>query len=237
MEKFKKLAIIGNIIFITLIVTCDILFMSKVFSKYFIKTLTSMLFVLCGIYNLLLTRIYYKDFPIYKSIIMLIGLIFAFLGDVLLIDYFVIGALLFAIGHVFFTIYFMTLVKIHWIDFLIGLLIFVLGLLLILLYPNFQFDGMKLLVVFYALIISLMLGKAISNLMKQRTLANLITMLGALLFFFSDLMLLFNVFTNLSNIFDYLCLSTYYPAEFMLAISILLQAISFNKNKKALEGL
>ena len=44
------------------------------------------------------------------------------------------------------------------------------------------------------------------------------------LFFFSDLMLLFDVFANMPKIFDYLCLITYYPAEFLLALTILLQS-------------
>lgn len=45
-------------------------------------------------------------------------------------------------------------------------------------------------------------------------------MLGSLLFFLSDLMLLFNVFGDVSRIFDIMCLVFYYPAEVLLAISI-----------------
>ena len=45
-------------------------------------------------------------------------------------------------------------------------------------------------------------------------------MLGSLMFFLSDLMLLFNVFADVSRVFDILCLVLYYPAEILLAISI-----------------
>ena len=75
----------------------------------------------------------------------------------------------------------------------------------------------------YALIISLMVGKAIANFIKEKSKLNLIILIGSSLFFFSDFMLLFSVFSNLGLVFLALCLITYYPAEFILAYSILKQ--------------
>ena len=45
--------------------------------------------------------------------------------------------------------------------------------------------------------------------------------LGTLLFFLSDLMLVFNQFARAGEIFDFLCLLLYYPAECFLALSVL----------------
>lgn len=226
----KKGIITINIIFAILIIIADIIYISKVIpNKYIMKTITSALFVLCGGYNFLIVCLSNKDMR-KKSAIMLIGLIFAFLGDVLLIEHFVIGAGLFAVGHIFFLVYFITLSKITLWDIVIAGVIFLSALLFILLYPNFNFNGMLPLVIVYALVISCMLGKAIGNYVLNKTNANLIMAVGAFLFFFSDLMLLFDVFSFVGRIFDILCLVTYYPAEFLLGITILLQAISARKN-------
>ena len=102
--------------------------------------------------------------------------------------------------------------------------LFVPSVLLITLAPLFDFGGilMEVVCVVYALIISCMVGKAISNLVAEHSVINIIIMVGSILFFFSDLMLLFNVFGNLPKLVDILCLVTYYPAECLLGYSIFL---------------
>lgn len=224
MENSKRIELWGNVAFAVLILVSDIIFMCGIVPKYFIKTLASALFVLCGVFNLILCKKFYKEIFNFKPFILLAGLVFAFLGDVLLIDYFVIGAIFFAIGHIFFLCYFISLYKITLLDCFIAIGIFISALLLILLFKGFEFNGMKILVIVYALIISLMLGKALGTMITNPTNANLVMGIGAFLFFFSDLMLLFDVFANMPKIFDYLCLITYYPAEFLLALTILLQS-------------
>ena len=71
----------------------------------------------------------------------------------------------------------------------------------------------------YALIISLMVGKAISNFVKERTVLTATVLVGSILFFFSDLMLVFDWFMGIGRIAALLCMSTYYPAECILAFS------------------
>lgn len=218
--KIKKTSLIGNIIFGLLLISATILFMQTNINPYITKTIASSLFFLCGIFNLILV-ITLKNFKIY-TIFMLLGLLFAMLGDIVLIDNFIIGAILFAVGHIFFTIYFCFLSKFTWIDLIIFIFLTAFALIIILLYPNFEFSGMRPLIVVYAIIISAMLSKAFGNLLQKKSIANAITLLGAFLFFFSDLMLLFYLFGGKILIFDYLCVYTYYPAEFLLALSILL---------------
>ena len=92
-----------------------------------------------------------------------------------------------------------------------------------LLLPIFEFSSpiLKWVCIIYAIIISCMTGKAISNLIKQRSLINGLLMIGSILFLFSDLMLLLDNFSNVSGIFGLLCLISYYPAECVLAHSIM----------------
>ncbi|MDE6294380.1 MAG: lysoplasmalogenase, partial [Clostridiales bacterium] len=106
-----------------------------------------------------------------------------------------------------------------------GAFIAFLSVLFIVVAPIFDFSGdiaMEVVCVVYALVISLMVGKAICNFAVDRSWLTFIIMLGSLLFFFSDLMLLLNVFSSVEKYVGALCLSTYYPAECLLAFSVFL---------------
>ena len=220
-----------NIAFSIIIGIASLYFMTADVSSYITKTTASVLFVLCGVVNLLYCLKAKALGNLKFMIFMVIGLFFAMLGDVLLIDYFVIGAALFAVGHVFYFIAFCFIAKFKLRDIIAFLIIFVPALLLILLYPKFEFGGMQALVIVYALIISLMLGKAISNIFgKSNRLVNIIIALGALMFFLSDLMLLFNVFANMPYIYDITCIALYYPAEFVLAFTVFLVGFKYNNS-------
>jgi hypothetical protein len=78
---------------------------------------------------------------------------------------------------------------------------------------------MKIVCVIYALIISFMVGKSISNYVKDRSLFTLIVMIGSILFFISDTMLLFDVFGHVV-LTDIICLVTYYPGQILIAHSV-----------------
>lgn len=154
-----------------------------------------------------------------------VGLVFAMLGDVILEVHFITGAVLFAIGHVMFFISYGMLEKFSYKDLIYGGVIFVPSLLFMVLAPFFEYGGvgMEIICVIYALIISLMVGKAIANVAKNRSLLNIIIMIGSIMFFLSDLMLLLNVFGGLPVV-GIICLALYYPAEFLLAFAIFIYA-------------
>ena len=193
-------------------------------NAYVFKSIASALFVVSGISNLVFAIMAKEERNKLFKYFMTIGLVFACIGDILLIDgaYFIEGAIFFAIGHVFFFVGYSLLQKLCWRDLIIGLIIFAIALVVILAVPVFEFQNMLAIVIVYAFIISFMLGKAISNAFsKEYKIGNLIILIGSLLFFLSDLMLLFNVFTNFdTNVFSILCLALYYPAEILLACSI-----------------
>ena len=217
----NKILLTLNIVLALLIICFDICLINMHDQPYIYKVLASVLFVVLGAVNFAYVYKRTDQRNALFKYFMLIGLAFACAGDIFLIDFFIIGALLFAIGHIFFLISYCMLHKPNWLDLIISLCIFAIALIVILVPQIYDFRGMLLIVIVYALVISFMLGKAISNLTrKEYKLSNLWIMLGSLFFFLSDLMLLFSRFTDISGVFGTLCLVLYYPAEIMLAMSI-----------------
>lgn len=169
-------------------------------------------------------------FPIW----MIVGLICAMVGDVLIILNFYLGVSAFAVGHIFYFISYCMLEKINSRDLLCGIIISAIALSVILFTPflNFRDALMQGVCCAYAIIISFMVGKAISNLLKGNSLINIIIVIGSILFFISDFMLMLELFGNISGAI-YLCLGTYYPAQFLLAFSLFFYAsINLSQQKK-----
>ena len=224
MKKLQQLDII-NIIFFCAILVLDLLYMNistKTVSEYITKGAATGAFVVCGIVNLIYTLKNKKNYsyrPTFKYFMML-GLFFAALGDIFLIDIFVLGVAFFALGHVFYLIAFFSIIKPNCLDAIVGAIIFIPALLLILLYKKFDFNGMKVLIIIYALILSTMTAKTISNLIRDPNKKNILLVLGAALFFLSDLMLLFRLFASAPVLMSHLCVIFYYPAQFVLAWAI-----------------
>lgn len=229
MEEKIKFAMLGNCVFAFLIIVSAILYMTVDCSQYVFKPIVSSLFVLCGVFNLIYVYCVLKirrNIPFVASIMS--GLVCACLGAILLIDHFVIGAGLFAIGHVFFFVSFVCLTGFKLRDFLIGLGIFAVVLCLALFCPIFDFGDKKILIIAYAFVISFMLGKAIGNVfLTDNRKVHLLIMIGASLFFVSDFMLMIYLFAGKILVFDILSIATYYFAEFLLAFSIFYVATKF----------
>ena len=156
------------------------------------------------------------------ALFMLCGATASFLGDIILNIDFIIGALIFALGHIFYFCAYCSVIKYNKRDFFAGILIFVPSVLIILFYPFFNFGSplMKAVCIIYALIISSMLGKAISLLFQKKQRFISMIFAGSLLFFVSDIALLFYMFSNTGEAANTLCLLTYFPAQVILGLSI-----------------
>lgn len=226
----KKLFMMLNAIMMTFILIFDVLYMVK--GGLLLKSIASIMFVVTGIINIIycIKNKTNLKFPIW----MIIALIFAMLGDILLNINFYVGTILFAVAHIFYFISYCMLQKFNGRDVLCGAIISIMAVSIILFTPflNFGANLMQGICCFYALIISLMVGKAISNLLKENNFINIIIMIGSILFFISDFMLLLNKFGNIDGT-NYLCLGTYYPAQFLLAFSLFAYAdMNFIKKKE-----
>lgn len=219
----KRLFFILNLILAGGVVASDVCYI--LYGGLWLKSITSALFVLIGLVNLFFA-IKAKTNYLKFSIVMTVGLVFAMAGDIVLNLHFIGGAALFAIGHIVFFFAYSFICKFSWIDLVAGGAIFVPSLIVLLVVPAFDFGStmMQIVCIVYALIISLMVGKAAANFFKDKSVSNIIILLGSILFFFSDLMLVFDVFGNVGPIFGILCLATYYPAEILLGYSIFQKA-------------
>ena len=101
-----------------------------------------------------------------------------------------------------------------------------LGCLIFLLFcPLLNFDVaiFRIVCIVYALIISTMLGKALGNFVREKNLVNGTVAAASLLFFFSDLMLVFDWFIGRWSWTDHACMGTYYPALCFLAAAMFLK--------------
>lgn len=193
------------------------------------KGVTSALFLLLGI--LFFIQAYLKKKKLRFPIFMLIGLVFTMAADIVLNIHFIAGAIVFAVGHIFYAISYYQLKRWNWFDLICSLVLAIPAVLWITLAPMFNFGGalMEIVVVFYAAILSFMVGKTISNfitsfLKQQNYKLELIILIGSILFFFSDCMLLLNKFgaftKDIKQLLTILCLASYYPAQILLAASI-----------------
>lgn len=229
MKNLKPIDLFNLLFLITIIIT-DVMYMFINGNEYIFKTLPTITFVIGGLVNLIYVLKHnekYNEFSKFKYF-MMAGLVSAALGDILLIDFFVLGVTFFALGHVLFFISFCFVIRINLLDLIVSLIIFIPVLLLLLLYKGFNFNGLLPVIILYALIISFMMGKTISNLIRENTKKNLLLVIGSMLFTLSDLVLVFRLFAGAPRIFSVLCVALYYPAEFFLAYSILY--ISKNTN-------
>lgn len=160
------------------------------------------------------------------ALTMLAGLFFGFLADIVLQLHFLGGAAIFALGHVCYVGAYCCLLRREHGDCLCCLKIIVPSVALILFLPVLDFGTgfLQAVVLVYAVVISLMTGKAWSNYRRRPSSLTKCLLIGSILFFFSDFMLLFAFFTDIGRIANVLCLITYYPGQAILASSIFLDA-------------
>lgn len=216
----SKMALVLNLLIISAILVLNYFYQSSHFD-FTLKCICSSGFALLGIINLGYA-IGTKQENIKFFVLMAMGLMLAMLGDVFINKNFIIGAGLFALGHVCFVIAYFFLQSPNWRELVIGAAIFAASAAFLLLAPclNFGSDMFKWICVGYAFIISMMLGKAISNLICMPNGVNALIALGSFLFFFSDLMLVLDWFVGAWKWTDNACMGTYYPALCILAFSM-----------------
>ena len=213
----KKNYIKMNIALLMIMLVFDIWYMFG--GGLFAKSIASIMFVAVGSINL-----YYctknrnnLNFPKW----MVVALVFAMIADILLVINFYSGVALFAMGHIFYFVSYCKLQKICFRDLICGIIMSVISLLIIFNIPFLDFGSalMKGVCSTYAIIISFMVGKAISNLLNKKNNTNKIIVMGSILFFISDFMLMMDMFGSI-EVASYLCLGTYYPAQFLLGFSL-----------------
>ena len=132
--------------------------------------------------------------------------------------------MLFALGHVFYVGGYFALEKFKVLDLIIGLGLGLLtgGFVLLCPYLSFAAPVLKIACFAYALILSFMVGKTVSNFISKHNTINLLLMIGAILFLISDLCLLICWFwyVKVPRAFNYTCMAVYYPSNLIFAYTI-----------------
>lgn len=219
----NKMMLAVNSIIIAAIFVLNYFYQSNGFD-FTLKCICSGSFALLGVINLcyaLSTK--QKDKNFYIG--MVLGLFLAFLGDVLIGYDFIVGAATFALGHICFVVAYCFIRKMQKRDYVIGGVLFAGCLIFLLCSPllNFNVEIFRVVCIVYALIISTMLGKALGNFICEKNLVNGTIAVASVLFFFSDLILVFDWFIGLWEWTDNACMGTYYPALCLLALSMFLK--------------
>ena len=229
MKKSQKLMLAINGLVIATIFVLNYFYQSDGFD-FTLKCICSGLFASLGLVNLgyaLKTKQGNTKFYIGMSA----GLVLAFLGDYLIGKDFIVGAATFALGHICFVVAYCFMQKMQKLDYAISGTLFLGCLIFLLFCPllTFEVSIFRIVCIVYALIISTMLGKAVGNFVREKTLVNGTIAIASVLFFFSDLMLVFDWFIGLWNWTDHACMGTYYPALCFLALSMCIKVIKNNK--------
>lgn len=215
----KKTILLLNFLLLIALIINTVCF--NLFNLFPFKCLASTCFVLLSIINLVYA-IHCKSSHLKVCILMVIGIIFAMGGDISINFNFILGAIVFALGHIFYLITYCTIRRIKKWDFAFMLIIFIAISSFLFLTPIFDFGDatMPVIIAAYCIIISSMTAKSITNAYALRTKSNLLFACGSIMFFFSDIMLVLNLFANTSELTYILCHSIYFPGQWILAHAI-----------------
>ncbi len=195
-----------------------------------VKTITSLLFIAICVssYKILYFNTQYFIFILFALITSLIGDVFLAFNtnkDDEVSKMFVYGLISFSIGHIFFSLAFATLTPVLIWHVLLFILISIISILFLNLIKGFDFKGAYKLVVTYSIIISFMVTRALSltPLIHENFLSTILIIIGACLFFLSDLILCFIYFHKKSpSYMTALNLLCYYVGQGLIALSLAL---------------
>ena len=186
------------------------------------KGFTSFWFVLLGGVNL--TYAVKSRINNIKPVVFIFsGLFIGMIADILLAVVFEYGGIFFALGHIMYLVGFYMIEKPHRSDLMISLPLSVVSVIVVIGNP-FINVGDPLLekgLMVYAVIISFMAGKSVSNFLAQQTLFRLLIAVSSAMFLFSDVMLMLYLFGTPSRLAWVLCIYAYWPAQTLLAHALL----------------
>ena len=209
----KERLLWANVVLLVGAMACLVCY--DIFRGLWLKGVTSSWFVVLGMVNFLASRGEKRGF----SLLMVLGLFCGMCADVLLGVEFYAGVAVFALGHVMYLAAFYALERFRVRDLWFMAPLAAVSMFVVVGTPWIRvYDPMmKKLLLGYALVISAMLGKALSNLRVRPCRYRWVLAVGSLLFWFSDLMLAVDMFGQPSRLVWILCSYSYWPAQNLLA--------------------
>lgn len=215
----KKIFLTLNVLLMAILLGCVYVY-TTITGKLVMKGITAGCFVALGAVNLLYSLLS-KPRKLAFPAALLLGLVLAMSGDLTLGKNFILGAGLFAAGHLLYTVAMYIHQRFSKMDAFLSGVMFLLAMALLTFLPSLDISdpAIRIVCYVYAVIISLMAGKAISCFLRQRTLTNALLALGSVMFYFSDVMLILAWFAGAGRWADLCCFWTYFPGQGVLAIS------------------
>ena len=215
MERNKR----SNIILLICAMACLVCY--DILGGLWLKGVTSAWFVALGAVNLWAVR----DLPGKQRrffLLMAAGLFCGMCADVLLGLVFFAGIGVFALGHVLYLAAFYSMEPFSLRDLCFIAPLAAVSMFVVVGTPWITVTDPMLrnMLLGYALVISAMLGKAISNCVREPSLYRRLLVIGSVMFWFSDLMLAFDMFGQPTRLTWILCSYSYWPAQSLLAHSL-----------------
>ena len=222
-DKTKKALCAVNLLLA--VFTAVMCFVYRANYSIVLKAVTASGFVLMGAVNLGYT--FFSKKKILFPLLTFFGLSLCMAGDVVLFNDFIAGALIFVLGHLLYIAAYCVLCKPAWRDVIVTAAVSSASVLFVTLYPAFSYGSflMTAVAVVYALVISFMLGKALSNAIGSKDGVSLTLLAGSVMFFVSDLALAFSIFGGDPSWASPLCMFTYFPGQCVIAFSVYLYNI------------
>jgi uncharacterized membrane protein YhhN len=180
--------------------------------QYIFKPLTMLAIILIAFLNSSTPITFYQQ-------MIIIGLIFSTIGDVLLINSrrFVHGLLSFLAAHICFIIAFYSVTSTPNLPSLVFYLVYVAGFQAVLWK---HLNKLKLPVIVYSLVLAAMSWLALSKTIEHHNHQTFHAFVGSLMFVASDSLLAFAKFKSPFRFAEILILSTYFLAQFFIALSV-----------------
>ena len=177
--------------------------------QYIFKPLTMLAIILPAILNV-------SSPPAFYQKMIITGLTFSTVGDVFLIDSkrFIQGLLSFLLAHICFIIAFFSTPNLPGVIFYLAYIAFFLSVLWK------HLDNLKIPVIVYSLALALMSWFALSRYFELNDDKSLYAFLGSISFLASDSLLAFNKFKSPFSFSEILILSTYFLAQWLIALSV-----------------
>jgi uncharacterized membrane protein YhhN len=191
-------------------------------AKYPISKKQILIFKPLTLILIILIAIIFPTIDLKYKIIIVSGLLFSLLGDTYLIypeKYFKKGLIAFLLGHICYIIAFIVSSGTHFTLY-IFFPITIIGFLY--LRSIMPYSGkMKIPIIIYVIIIAIMGWAAMERLNSLHTVGSLIAVLGAVLFMISDGVLALNKFKKPFYSAELIILATYFSAQWLLAVSVI----------------
>lgn len=177
--------------------------------QYIFKPLTMIAIILPAILNV-------SSPPTFYQKMIITGLIFSTVGDVFLIDSkrFIQGLLSFLLAHICFIIAFFSIPNLPSLIFYLSYVVFFHSILWK------HLDNRKIPVIVYSFALALMSWFALSRYFELNDYKSWFAFLGSVSFVASDSLLAFNKFKSSFPFAEILILSTYFIAQWLIALSV-----------------